>query len=495
MIRNVHIAWFLLLCLFDLQASVVTYTITSRTSVRADGMEPVGSYAQYEQSSTGGRIGQMTAGNYTSLTLYGYSGKRIRTVTLEMRSNASAGAGTLEMLQGDSCVWSIPADHFSSDAWNGAYSTAYVPVTNMFCPGLSVVQGDVLYINVDALVSSLYIQSYTIEYFDEWDAPFVVDFHTGTAMVLPSSKETEVGEGILLPDCPYEDSVWHFMGWTEIPVEQTERQPMFWRAGRMYYPYADTRLYALYTDGGQVAEGLLQDTLFETGTYVIADAVWKCMAAGGLNRDKKLPTLPLPLSLKNADSLYVLQDIEVSPACLYYIDFFTDSLALIRSVLTGNYIAPSANGVLALQNVERAWQWRRQTDNTVRFLYRYDNGTRELRANCGTTLATVDSVWFANNIFLSGERGNLLFRCGDDDMKPIVSYTSFPLGNTALLEQQGAVWRREGNHIINPSCTMLCLYSINGTLLTATTTDIDLSSLALGVYLVVGAGRCCTIFR
>lgn len=493
MMRSVYIALCLLLCLLNLQAAVVTYTITSRTAVRADGIEPTGGYAQYEQSATGGRMGQMTAGNSTALTLYGYGGKRIRSITLSMRSNASAGAGSLEMMQGDVCVWGIETAHFSSDVWNGAYSTSYVPVTHLFAPCLSVGKGDVLSVYIDAQVSSLYIQSYTIEYFDEWDMPFTVEFHTGTHEEVASQTESVVGDGICLPACVFTDALWHFAGWTETAVEQTGCRPSYLRAGEMYYPHADTRLYALYTDGEQRAEGLLQDTLFATGTYLIADAVWHCLAVGGLNKDKVVPTLPLAPLSETEDALYLLPAMEIPVACLYAISFQSDSMALIRHVETGNYIAPPAADTKALQNTERAWRWHRQEDNSVKFQSPYAAQAREFRAACGTTLATVDSIWFANNTLSSSAKGNLLFRVDTETERPIVSYTSFPLGRSAVQDMMLPVWRQEGNRIINPMQTLLRLYSVNGVLLRLTRGDMDLSVLPAGVYLLAADGRCSKI--
>ena len=137
-----------------------TYSLSSTTSVEASGVLPEGATHTYERSATTGQKGQMTAGNSTRLYLTGWEGCTIRTVTLSMRSNKSAGAGSLRMRIGNNEVWSIADEPFDSDAWAGQYTTDFVPI----CKHMqTTVDGDIEII-ISATENSLYIQSYEIAY-------------------------------------------------------------------------------------------------------------------------------------------------------------------------------------------------------------------------------------------------------------------------------------------------------------------------------------------
>ena len=81
-----------------------TYTVESSTSVALTGTAPVGSEATYSRSGTTGQKGQMTAGNSTTLQLTGWDGCVIDSVVLQMRSNKSAGAGSMTMHIGERTV-------------------------------------------------------------------------------------------------------------------------------------------------------------------------------------------------------------------------------------------------------------------------------------------------------------------------------------------------------------------------------------------------------
>ena len=78
----------------------VSFTVTSSSSVEASGVVPEGMEVSYQRSGTTGQKGQMTAGNNTLLQVLGMDNCIIDSVTLNMRSNKSAGAGSLQMCIG-----------------------------------------------------------------------------------------------------------------------------------------------------------------------------------------------------------------------------------------------------------------------------------------------------------------------------------------------------------------------------------------------------------
>lgn len=476
------------------KAASVTYMISSRTAVRADGNEPVGAYAFYEQSATTGKIGQMTAGNYVSLNLYGYGGLRIRRVVVEMRSNNAAGAGTLNMQSGDSCVWSIEPSTFASDCWNGAYSTNFVPIEHVFAPRLRVQSGEVLRIDIDALVSSLYVSSFTIDYIEDQEETYTVTLSTGTSVSLPEITEEATGAGVVLPDWAYTDSVWHFVGWAETCTELTETAPVFYHAGERYYPDCHTTLYALYADADYFSNGIVQDTLFASGTYFVADAMWQCVASGGLNGNGRLPTVPLPMQDKNADGLYLLPAMEITHAWLYDINFLPDSMATIRNVLTDSYITWSTTDSERLQQAERAWNWHKMPNGTVLFYHAYTNRTRELRVVCGQSLETADSLWLVNSMAHSDTDGNVLFRVDADWQPKTIRYTSYPQGKTDTDSPINLKVEIIGNYVYNRTQERLWLYKLSGALLLYTMQDIDMSGLPSGIYLLCTDDACRKVF-
>lgn len=83
-----------------------------------------------------------------------------------MKSNASDGAGTLEVKAGTTVISSInPTANFNSTNWYGAYSNGYVNITKT-PTAYTVGNGENIVITIAATTSSLYIQKYTLTYED-----------------------------------------------------------------------------------------------------------------------------------------------------------------------------------------------------------------------------------------------------------------------------------------------------------------------------------------
>lgn len=70
--------------------TVVTYTISAKNTLTTAGTAPSGSTASLVETYTTSK--QMTANNSQTLTLTGYSGYKITSITLLMRSNTSTGS-------------------------------------------------------------------------------------------------------------------------------------------------------------------------------------------------------------------------------------------------------------------------------------------------------------------------------------------------------------------------------------------------------------------
>ena len=142
--------------------SKVTYTVASTSSVTPSGA-PAGTSASY--SSTYSSKYQLTSGNSMTLTLTGYAGKKIKGLTLDMRSNGSAGAGTFSMVIGSSTVASI-SSATAFDEWydNDSYGTDYRKVHVTLSDEVTVGMGESIVITIAATTNSLYCQGFALCY-------------------------------------------------------------------------------------------------------------------------------------------------------------------------------------------------------------------------------------------------------------------------------------------------------------------------------------------
>ena len=142
--------------------SKVIYTVASTSSVTPTDA-PAGTSASY--SSTYGTVYQLTNGNSMTLTLSGYAGKKIKGLTLDMRSNGAAGAGTFSMVIGSTTVASI-SDATGFNAWydNDSYGTDYRKVHVTLSDEVIVGSGENIVITIAATTNSLYCQGFALCY-------------------------------------------------------------------------------------------------------------------------------------------------------------------------------------------------------------------------------------------------------------------------------------------------------------------------------------------
>ncbi len=493
----------LLLCVGAVDAyaaglKTVVYTVHSKTSVLADGDEPVGSMATFEQTGAGQK-GQMTAGNSTIFTLTGLQGVNLYRISLEMRSNQSSGAGSLLASVGNKTLCTMPDAPFSD--WYGDYTNSFVPITfeteggYTFLPIEEGGDGTTLEIYIEASSNSLYVASYTLVYSMESPMPYTVHFQTNSEELIGSLTEETIGSGVVLPDCADADSVWYFKGWTMQTVQETDREenlPIIYAAGERFYPLGDTQLYALYTDNkNTMPDRWLQDTIFESGYYLIADSVFQQIAVGPVNSDGRIPASSIVLHEVTEERLHICPLAGYHDEMVYYIDFLPDSMATIQHAKTQRYVGYPATSSVALKAEKTLWNYRVMPLNQVSFYHVYSNGKREFRAMpnsdvsaCRWECSTTSSVYFAN----------ILFNIADMPASTVdVRYTSFPLGSgvDAVLAEyvHFASWG-----IRNETGLQLSLYSVDGRLLMRTHGDMAYSALQQGYYLLGVGGAYGKIF-
>jgi uncharacterized repeat protein (TIGR02543 family) len=247
------------------------YTVTSTSAATQTGTKPTGSGHTYSQ--TFGTAKQITNGNSATLTLTGYTGYRISSIVLEMRSNTSAGAGTLSVVAGSTSIASVsPTQAFNTASWNGAYSTTYVNVTKT-PTAYNITTGQDVVITIAATTSSLYIQKYTITYVP---AGFTVTFDanggTGTMADQTASSATALTANA------FTRAGYTFAGWA------TSAGGAVAYANSASYPFtANATLYAQWTASSTPAVNLSVNasTGTEAGTTVITATATASSAVTG----------------------------------------------------------------------------------------------------------------------------------------------------------------------------------------------------------------------
>lgn len=137
----------------------VTYTVSSTSAVTVSGTAPPNTSAAYKQTYTTKQ--QLTSGNSATLTLSGYEGCTITGITLNMHSNASKGAGGLDITAGTTTIASVAAKTTFNNWPGGKYGTAWVDITPTVTP-YTVGAAETVTAVITASTNSLYIQSYTI---------------------------------------------------------------------------------------------------------------------------------------------------------------------------------------------------------------------------------------------------------------------------------------------------------------------------------------------
>lgn len=340
--------------MFSLIALVATFVVESNKKVSQSGIIPENAHAEYVCT---GKKGQITAGQTATLTLSNWGNTEIQGVTLSMRSNKAAGAGSLQMSVDRREVWTIPDCGF--DVWSGAYSSDFVDITHTFTPAADCTDGNIV-ITIQASTNSLYIEKYKIIYQKSAARPYSVDLQT-EAGTFATLTETQIGSGITLPTPPDAEG-WKALGWTENAIEKTTVKPQIHAANSVFHPRQNTTLWAVYSDNLQDPD-LLQRTDCQSGYYAIAFPVVNTAYAGKV--DNSTGTLPaIEVSLSTTDSIWYERQFDITPSMVYYIDFALDSTATITHVASSESVGYRNN---QLFDAPSRWHYRPLADQTIAF--------------------------------------------------------------------------------------------------------------------------------
>lgn len=227
----------------------VTYTMSgpaNNITVSAEGTAPANSVATYTQTHE--TRGTMTASNSATLTLSGYAYHKITGITLNMRSNKSAGAGTFSAKAGSTTLAEI-ATYTTFSKWydNTTYSDSFKDIHVTMLNGTYEIQpNEDVVITISASVNSLYINSYTITYQPVQRTP--------TSITLSEQGNAASPEGTFFIGDPYTLPIQAtpcdgktFVGWSRTPVSMLERPTTdYYPKGTTIELTTDNTFYAVY---------------------------------------------------------------------------------------------------------------------------------------------------------------------------------------------------------------------------------------------------------
>lgn len=348
-----------------------TYNLAPKNTIEQVGDIPPYSLANFQRSTSTGRMGQMTAGNSTRLQLEGWDGCVIRRVILKMHSNGQSGAGTMSMVVGDKDVWQIDTLAFDNPLWGGKYTTEWVDISK----DLQVQVGS--YENIDILITatenSLYISQYVIEYEPVPLACYTVDFFTGMDSAPNSIMQSELGESVVLPTWR-DTATWYFVGWSEVEVLEKDGILTLLQPGSEYIPKRNTQLWAVYSDVKEIktvrdyASDRYVMTMWNSLTEYFAHTG---MAMSGNVVEEKIQLCCADL-LKNENGEYCWRG-KLADDMVYQLELGEDSTLTILHEMTGEKIGYEKNKLS--NESETKWRYRMLADGSMAIYTQYQQPT------------------------------------------------------------------------------------------------------------------------
>lgn len=225
--------------------SFMTLTVENNHTVSLTGGQwPYDIEVNYSNSYN---KGQVRAGDTATLTLSNLGSITVDTIRMAMRSNASAGKGTVTVYAGSEQLVSK----------NITRQTVSEAVKIYIGPKAGV---DSLTIRTVGTENSLYIDSYTIAYGTA--APSTVTLMNGA-----EQYAVLTGTTVQLPSMPTIEE-WRFVGWTAQAFETTSTMPELLNAGA-YRPTSDLTLWAVYEYIPSLDQSII--TTLQDGVYVYAN--------------------------------------------------------------------------------------------------------------------------------------------------------------------------------------------------------------------------------
>jgi len=169
------VLFLLLSCAASIFAESITYNVVKdddlKYVIKPFGTKPAYSYAEFNNefgNIIGNRYNQIPKDKKAELYLVGWEGCTIKSITFNMCSNAKSGGASFKVMAGTTSLFNMGSTAFNSPQWYGAWVShinyVYVDVTKPMTTNYVIQEDEVVEITITGSESSVYINSYTIEY-------------------------------------------------------------------------------------------------------------------------------------------------------------------------------------------------------------------------------------------------------------------------------------------------------------------------------------------
>lgn len=480
-LRVLFVAVIILVSTVAVEAATVTYTIVARDSIAVSGTPVAGMHMDVSLSSLKGQYDRLTQEEYVLFSYEGSAVLEISRLTLEVHSNKSSGAGTLAAIVDDELVWTI-SGNFNNVSWNGEYSTEYVPISKSFMPALKL-NNQSLYVQVKSSENSLYVRSLTIEYEKLSTACNTVSFYTGGVSQIEPIAEESVGAGIVLPQLDWHNDNWHFIGWSAEPVENSTERPNYYQAGQTFYPQEDMTMYALYSEP-EIQLEWVQDTVFETGEYLINYPFYGVEADGEVNSGQ-IDVVKIELKQQSSSGLYKYPTNSWNDKAVYMLDFLTDSTLSIKHVMTRSFVGYPIDEPKTpkLTTDSMVWKYRVYDNKQVIIYHDYGKTRYFFTPVAGQDLSNSDEYAYKLSKMSSKVNANALFNTAHCPKPLPTAITSYPLGSSINGELFCPVVITPIG-IENANKLLLTLYTLQGIQIKSCYDNMSFEGLSSGYYLL-----------
>lgn len=335
----IHAAYWLL-------GAVMSITVQTKNSVTITGQVPEEVTASYQCTY---QKGDIRANDTASLVLNGWQGETADSIVLHMRSNKSAGAGTITVYTDGTGAVQQSGTYAH---WVGRYDTELHPI----CLRIDRQVEQQLRVDIVGLTNSLHIASYDLYWTAAPERAYSVTLYSPNGHTDIVDEHT-IGSGILLPGAERVEG-WYHVGWSETDIAHTGTMPDIHLAGTVYHPRRDCELWAVYCN--RYMGDIRSVTTLETGYYLLMNTLLNCLLA-----DAQHPADGIQIVTQAADSDSTgtyLPYAAVRPECVYRIDVDTlRQRCTLRHTQSNRYVGVT-NGHLA--NTPTEWEYTHNADGT-----------------------------------------------------------------------------------------------------------------------------------
>lgn len=233
--------------LLALIVSVMSFTVTSKDCVTADGTWPYSMEANYHCTY---KKGQVLQGDTAVIVVSGLDNITIEKVEVEMRSNKSSGSGTFYVkVNGRDVAYKWIAD------LTDTLTTIDLGIAQQI--GVNEIE-----VSLVGTVSSLYINKYIFRW--SQGATHTVTLNKGNETIDALS-----GAEVQLPKME-DEGEWAFIGWTDRPFYVKNEPLQTLLPSGTYRPADDITLWAVYEYQPRWEDRIATD--LQDGVYIYADA-------------------------------------------------------------------------------------------------------------------------------------------------------------------------------------------------------------------------------